>query len=202
MYPVIYLREKSPVYEHYRAACRAAGAVVCSEGDPTECDALLLPGGGDLAPGLYGQLTRGAEPADTERDREELAMAQTFLEAGKPILGICRGMQVLNVALGGTLLQDIPGHSQRAGVDTWHAVRTERHGPWEAAREWMWVNSAHHQAVDRPGSGLVVVQRAEDGIAEAMVHRTLPVLGVQYHPERMEHSGILLFHWFFSRFFK
>ena len=95
---------------NYENAIRAAGfdfvTRYCPEVD-LSFDGLLLTGGGDVAPHLYGQENRGSMPPDPDRDRTELALAHAYLAAGKPILGICRGTQVLNVALGGTLVQDL-----------------------------------------------------------------------------------------------
>ena len=94
----------------YEAAVRRAGGqpVVgfCPRPDLT-CGGLLLCGGGDLAPAWYGAADRGSGPPDLDRDRSELALVRAYLSAGRPILGICRGLQVLNVALGGTLIQDL-----------------------------------------------------------------------------------------------
>ena len=171
MQPVIYIHGYED-YANYCAALRAAGAVpaLTSEGVPFgRCAALLLPGGGDIAPdGL---------------DDEETAVIRAFIDAGKPILGICRGMQALNVYFGGTLFADIPGH-RVTGIDMIHPTAAE--GPVaELFGSAPVVNSTHHQAVDRLGDGLVICQRAPDGIVEAFYHASLPILGVQWHPERM-----------------
>lgn len=193
---VVYLRETAPIYDRYRQALRTVGAEAASGRDPLRCDALLLPGGGDLDPALYGQEKQGSHPPDRTRDREELALLDAFVQAGKPVLGICRGMQVLNVYFGGTLLQDIPGHSQKHGKDSNHGVDTAPSILYN--RQWSQVNSAHHQAVDCLGQGLRAIQWAEDGTIEGIVHGRLPVLGVQYHPERLGSRGI----WVFEQFFK
>lgn len=193
---MVYLREKDPRYDRYRQAVAAIGGFTTSEGDPLRCDALLLPGGGDLDPARYGQPNRGSHPPDLVRDQEELALLDAFVQAKKPVLGICRGMQVLNVYCGGTLAQDIPGHGQKNGVDSYHRVDTAPSLLYH--QSWTWVNSAHHQAVDRLGRGLRAIQWAQDGTIEGIVHERFPLLGVQYHPERLENAGI----WLFSQFFK
>ena len=102
------------------------------------------------------------------------------------MLGICRGMQAINVYFGGTLHRWIPGHQQPQG-DLLHATRTV--GPLTAliGPEPV-VTSNHHQAVDRLGEGLAVLQRAADGTAECIRHGTLPVWGVQWHPERQSYA--------------
>ncbi len=152
--------------------------------DRERCAGLLLPGGGDVHPRRYGQELRGAVEIDEERDAREWEAVDRFLALGRPILGICRGAQLLNVYFGGTLLQDIPGHSRVNGRDTLHRARTEDPVLRELYGETFTVNSSHHQAVDRPGRGLRATTWAEDGTVEAFRHDTLPVLGIQWHPER------------------
>ena len=97
-------------------------------------------------------------------------------------------MQVLNVFFGGTLLQDLPGHSQWNGIDRLHRLRAVPSVLRDLLGDSPVVNSAHHQAVDRLGSGLQAVQWAPDGTVEAVVHQSLPVWGVQYPPERLAGS--------------
>ena len=114
-------------YGNYRRAVAAAGGRTRISRDLSEtggCDALLLPGGGDLEPRRYGQAATARRALEPERDEAELLLLERFTAAGRPVLGICRGMQVLNVFFGGTLLQDLPGHSQAAGRDRLHRVRT------------------------------------------------------------------------------
>ena len=190
MHPRILLPGRPGQFPNYERALLQAGALPRFLSDPGEPDGLLLPGGGDLDPRHFGQPLLDCRGLDPERDLRELDLISRFLTAGKPILGICRGMQVLNVSLGGTLFQHIEGHSAQDGADRLHPVRTCRNSFLDRlyGRRFT-VNSAHHQAVDRPGAGLRMVQWSEDGIAEAMEHRTLPVWGVQWHPERLAESG-------------
>lgn len=172
------------------------------------CGGLVLCGGGDIDPARFGQENRGSQPPDPVRDQAELALFQAFLQAGKPILGICRGMQLINVALGGTLIQDLPPSVLpfHGGTDhdLIHPIRTaegsllrQLYGPVCP------VNSYHHQAVDRLGAGLIATAWAEAGFAEGFEHPALPILGVQFHPERLafDHrrpdgvdGGLLLHH--------
>ena len=184
--------------ENYEAAVLAAGGIphaAYCPADRTEYDGLLLCGGGDIDPCRFGQENWASSEIDPQRDASELALAASYLAAGKPVLGICRGLQILNVALGGTLLQDLgdvrrPSHTHPQ-ADQVHPVRAQPgsllhtlYGPRFS------VNSSHHQAVDCPAPGLVLTLRAVDGVPEAMEHPSLPILGVQFHPERM--SGPLL----------
>lgn len=198
--------------ERYEEAVRGAGgqpvAGFCPQPDLT-CGGLLLCGGGDLSPTWYGAEDCGSGPPDPERDRAELALVRAYLAAGRPILGICRGLQVLNVALGGTLIQDLgdtlrPFH--QGEQDLWHPIRTVPdsllHQLWGG---YILVNSAHHQAVDRLGGGLRRTAWSEGGVTEALEHTHLPVAAVQFHPERLDRpgedtaNGAALFRWLTAR---
>lgn len=172
----------------YGAALSRVGltGVLYTGGDPAMLaqtfDGLLLSGGGDLSPALYNCPTVYRETVcDTHRDIEELALIRAFCSNAKPILGICRGIQALNIFFGGTLLQHIPGHS-----NTSHFVRTVS-GTCTASLtgRFFKTNSYHHQAIDRLGQNLYAAAYSNDGIVEAVEHRSLPILGVQWHPERM-----------------
>ena len=165
------------------------------------CDGLLLAGGADVAPSTYGAepILDGRFPGDPARDRLERALVESAIGRDMPVLGICRGHQILNVAFGGTLLQDIaverPGslvHRDQATYDRLHHgvhidPRSRLAGLWEALPPAPIVNSIHHQAIDRPGDGLRVVATAEDGTIEAIeaVDPSRFVFGVQWHPEWM-----------------
>lgn len=160
---------------------------------------LLLSGGGDLHPILWGEEPAvGLGAVDAARDEWELALTETAVKLRLPLLGICRGMQLLNVYFGGSLWQDLPDdiasggcgetrilHSQTAPPDTaWHSVTlNERLLGWFGGRQ-IWVNSFHHQGVRRVGSGLSELAWAADGLVEAVCAPELPfAVGVQWHPE-------------------
>lgn len=177
------------------------------EGVPDASDhfaALLLTGGGDVSPDLYGQppspWTKGVNRA---RDLHEIRLVREFFERGRPVWGICRGLQILNVALGGGLIQHLPDvlagsagpleiHEKRKGLDARHPIictpGTRLAGALAGVME---VNSAHHQAVDPQaiGRGLRVVARSPAGVIEAVEGEGPPVvMAVQWHPERLENE--------------
>lgn len=196
---------------NYENAVCAAGGIPVVQYCPAvdlSFDGLVLTGGGDVEPRLYGQEDRGSLPPDPTRDRAELALVRAYLAAGKPILGICRGCQILNVALGGTLIQDLgealnPFH-RRFETDKVHPIQASEGSVLHSLYGPLFhVNSAHHQAVDIPGAGAVITARSEAGVAEALDLPGCPVLGVQFHPERMTGAhlrpdctdGAAIFNW-------
>ena len=167
-------------------------------------DGLLLSGGSDLDPGYYGE-----EPVPElgvtlpERDAFEMALVGLALRRGMPVFGICRGMQVLNVALGGTLYQDLPSQweqdplKHRQDTPKWqptHEVRVSE-GSYIAevmGRESVKVNSYHHQGIRDLAEGLIVTGRSSDGVIEAVEAEDLSerwLLGVQWHAEAMRGAG-------------
>ena len=151
------------------------------------CDGLLLCGGGDIHPSYYGQEINGSRGINEARDAHEFALARAYVAAGKPIFGICRGHQLLNVLFGGTLVQHLPTaeqHMQRNGFFPTHPVRVI--GENFLSRlygERLIVNTSHHQAVGVLGRDLIPLATWEDSHIEAFAHKSLPVFGVQWHPE-------------------
>jgi putative glutamine amidotransferase len=162
-------------------------------------DGLLLPGGEDLDPSHYGEERHPQlGPTDKERDRTELLLARWSLEHGLPLLGVCRGVQVMNVACGGVLYQDLvsqrpdfikhdyfPPKFERFRIS--HRVEIERSSRLARSLGGMHeVNSMHHQGIKDVGNGLRVVAVAEDGLIEAVELPALPfAMGVQWHPEEL-----------------
>lgn len=175
-------------------------------------DGLFLPGGEDIDPSHYGVERHPLLGAtDKERDRTELLMARWAVESGMPFLGVCRGLQVLNVACGGTLYQDLhaecptlqkhdytPPTYERYRIS--HTIRIEPDSRLAQALGAVHeVNSMHHQGIHQLGAGLRVVARAEDGLPEAIEAPVLPyMVGVQWHPEELattdQHSSNLFYH--------
>ncbi|MGW3113074.1 gamma-glutamyl-gamma-aminobutyrate hydrolase family protein [Streptomyces sp. NPDC001091] len=150
-------------------------------------DGVVIAGGPDIDPARYGAArTPRCGPPAPERDAWELALIEAALAARVPLLGICRGMQLLNVALGGTLVQHLDGHAEAVGVFGAHPVRPVP-GTLYAAIEPddTSVPTYHHQAVDRLAPGLIPSAHAADGTVEAVELAPAEgwVLGVQWHPE-------------------
>ena len=179
--PVTYIK----VLQDLGASPQVAEGEITADG----FDGLVLCGGGDPDPMLYGQANRGSYGIEPMRDRQELACIHSFLKAQKPILGICRGMQILNIAFGGTLTQHLPTAQLHQGVgeEVWHDLRTEGYLRKLYGRKFS-ANSSHHQGIDRLGRGLRPAAWAPDGVVEAFWHERTAVLGVQFHPERMENG--------------
>ncbi|MFF4906890.1 gamma-glutamyl-gamma-aminobutyrate hydrolase family protein [Streptomyces sp. NPDC001260] len=150
-------------------------------------DGLVIAGGPDVEPVRYGaEPDPRTGPPARARDTWELALIEAALAARLPLLGICRGMQLLNVALGGTLVQHIDGHAEVVGVFGRHPVKPVPGTRYaEIAPEETSVPTYHHQALDRLGTGLMPSAYAPDGTVEAVEVPTADrwVLGVQWHPE-------------------
>jgi putative glutamine amidotransferase len=174
-------------------------------GDATEAeetvavlDGVVIAGGGDIDPAIYGAARHPETNVNApDRDAWELAVADAAIRMGVPLLGICRGMQVLNVACGGTLHQHVPdlvGHETHSGLPHGygqHQVRVTSGTTVQSilpGGEYFGVPTHHHQAVNQLGEGLIAVGWADDGIIEA-VESASPgefLVGVQWHPEQGE----------------
>jgi len=155
-------------------------------------DALVLQGGGDVHPEYYGSEAHPrTNTLDRRRDEFELSLLTAARQRRMPVLGICRGIQLVNVGFGGTLVQHLPDVTdvEHEALDRWdataHAIEIEAGSRLSRilATKRMEVNSVHHQALDRVGEGLRVVARALDGVVEAVEAPEEPVLAVQWHPE-------------------
>jgi len=184
------------------------------------CDALLLTGGGDVAPAFYGEKTVHPKTGDIDsaRDSQECRLIRTFLAEGKPVFGICRGIQILAVEFGGRLIQHIPDflaeqtgpkrpaekHSGSRGKDAVHAIEWIGNSRMGAALGKPGrTNSSHHQAVahNTPGASMRIAAISSAGIVEAFesFETKAPVSAVQWHPERLAPdnpaSAGLIAHW-------
>ena len=192
--------------EHYVEALRRAGAVpmLLAHPDPEDAEAimaavdgLLLTGGGDIDPASYGMTDQGmCRDIVPNADRAELALIAQARRRRMPTLGICRGMQILNVALGGTMHQHVTQESgpHRPEPADYEAIKNHGHevelDPSSRLAQLYgttrrFVNSYHHQGLDRVADALTVVGRSDDGIVEAVEHDgSWDCLGVQWHPEK------------------
>lgn len=180
----------------YLIPAPAAGSPVDLAALAQPLDGLVLQGGSDLSPLSYGEQPLKAEwTGDAVRDAYEIALVKAFRHQGKPVLGVCRGLQLLNVAFGGSLYQDLATQAQDAGGiqhrdwerydQNTHALRLSGHLAALAGASQARVNSVHHQGVKKLGAGLLVEAESQpDGLVEAFRAKEGPHLfAVQWHPE-------------------
>lgn len=179
--------------QNYIEAVEFSGAkAVCTTdiNDCLNCDGLLISGGADIDPARYGEENTASVGIDKERDEAEFELTKLFYEAGKPILGICRGHQVLGVYFGGKLCQHIKNaerHARGADEDDKvHGLETKEGSfLYNLYGKSFSVNSSHHQAVDPAPEFFDVVASSDDGYIEAMENREHKIISTQFHPERM-----------------
>ena len=212
MRPIIGVTRCSKLEDHLKAVEQAGGVPRVLEFDERadavlgEVQAVLLTGGGDVDPTLYGEARHDTvQDAEPGRDAFELELAKRAMDADVPLLAICRGAQVLNVADGGTLVQDIPSaiatdlrHSIKEPKDCdAHGITVEQGSrlatilgrQMQDVCDWR-VNSRHHQSVDVVGGRLKVSARSDDGIVEAIENPAARFcVGVQWHPENFWRTG-------------
>lgn len=177
-------------YERFISSVGCTPVTTLNRNQLPSCDALLLPGGGDITPAFFGERNVGSHHIDTELDIMQLQALDYAIAQSMPVLGICKGMQIINVAFGGTLIQDLPNARihQYQGGDQYHTTEL-RAGSClaEELGNSAIVNSAHHQGIGKLGSALTAIQWCPtDNCVEAIVHESLSILGLQWHPERLE----------------
>lgn len=178
-------------HSNYTNAVEAFGGIAEAIYCPTvttDYDGLILSGGSDIHPNYYNENINGAVNIDEQRDIAEFNLFNEFVKTGKPILGICRGHQLINIALGGSLHQDIETsdeHKRINNTDNVHSIETVENSLISRLYgKHFSVNSAHHQAVKQLGKNLKATA-FHNKILEAFEHETLPIFGFQFHPERM-----------------
>jgi putative glutamine amidotransferase len=211
--PVIGISPSARTTDYEAALLRAGGTFRVLDAmreDPVravdQVDGLLLTGGGDIDPALFGESRHPTYcAAEAGRDEHEIALVKAARAADLPVLAICRGLQVMNVACGGTLVQDIPSE---LGTSITHQVPLPRHAMahelWLTRDSLLWrlleetleggdtthVNSRHHQSAKNLAPGFVVSGTAPDGVIEAIEHPDAAFcLGVQWHPENFWRTG-------------
>ncbi len=183
-------------YERFVTSLSSIPIVTLNVRDLCSCDCLILPGGGDITPAFFGEQNAGSNNIDTELDILQFQALDYAVKCSMPVLGICKGMQVINVAFGGTIIQDLPTSSihKYRNKDQYHTTDIltssclhRLYGPTAM------VNSAHHQGVGKLGRDLEPIQWCPtDRCVEAIVHTRLPILGLQWHPERLDQTQTTL----------
>ena len=195
-------RESTGRYEKALGDIGVPSITTLSASAAASCSALLLPGGGDITPAFFGQKNNGSRHIDTELDILQLQALELALRCHRPVLGICKGMQLINVFFGGTLcqhMQEADSHCYKDGDQYHDTVIFPDTFLFSLYGTSLRVNSAHHQCVDRLGTGLLPVQYAlPSPVPEAFCDKSLPVFGVQWHPERLLPEGEKLLRFFAS----
>jgi putative glutamine amidotransferase len=209
------LKKSGELNEAYAKAIQASGGELKMlesleeiDGAINQADGILLPGGNDVNPLLYGEERRSeTQPPHNERDRFEMYLLEKAMERKLPVLGICRGLQLINVKLGGTLYQDVqkemPGSLEHDchGEDTKplprsalvHSVTLDENSKLHEVigEKTVEVNSLHHQGIKDLGKGLIATGHSPDGLVEAIEMPDYPYLtGVQWHPEELQGSSM------------
>ncbi|MBE6730979.1 MAG: gamma-glutamyl-gamma-aminobutyrate hydrolase family protein [Ruminococcaceae bacterium] len=173
-------------FENYQCASEQSDFEVEGDLSPAdaakECDAILFTGGSDLNPKLYGEEITLSEGIDDMRDADEYLYLDAFTKADKPIFGICRGIQLINVYFGGSLYQHI-GDNHKDGAHNINIIKNSFID--KAYPEGMRSNSSHHQAVKKLAEGFKISAISDEGIIEAIENPDRNIYATQFHPERM-----------------
>ena len=181
---------------NYLIAIKTCGAVPVhiEPGDDTgvvrEAEGVIIPGGTDIDPALYGEENVDSRDLNKALDSFEYEVLETAKKLKKPVMGVCRGMQLMNVFSGGSMIQNIDNchlHEAVMGIDRVHSSKVDKDSFLYKiyGKEILSITSAHHQAVKEPGECFRVVQYSDDGVIEGIQHKELSWIGVQWHPERM-----------------
>ena len=181
--------------ENYKAVLEYLGCEVIQGLDKEKaklCDALLIPGGGDVDPHFYNEEINGSVDPNTDFDKLQLEVLDFFIKNNKPVLGICRGMQLINVYFGGSLYQDLKNKEAHIPldevkkIDNEHSVRAQKGSFFEKTYgEVFRINSWHHQGIKKLADKLVPLLFSDDEVIEAVESKEHKLIAVQFHPERM-----------------
>lgn len=192
-------------YKNALSACRTQCVISQNVNHAKQCNALLLAGGGDVSPCLYSAVNTNSLAISLKRDISELYLIAYFFHRNAPIMGVCRGLQIINVFFEGTLNQKIPHEELHyaKNKDVTHRITTSKSGFMrELFGEKAVVNSAHRQSVAKLGKDLFVCAKASDNTIEALRHRSKKIIAVQFHPERMNNkstqNGQIIYDYFTS----
>lgn len=188
----IFIYGRKEDYPNYTSALEGVGIeYICSENteDSKNCNGLLLTGGADINPRMYGCENMGSEGINDVRDKAETILIRDFYKNKKPIFGICRGHQMIAVHFGAKMIQHVENaekHKSKDGIDSVHTI-TAKEGSWlsNIYGDEFSVNSAHHQAVESVPAGFSCDALSHDGLVEAMSLPQKKIYSVQFHPERI-----------------
>ncbi len=190
MKPKILVSISENAESHYSNAILNCGGIPFCKYLPHEknfYDGLILAGGGDIDPSFFGEKNCGSNPPDKLRDECEFELFRKYFKENIPIFGICRGHQIINVFLGGTLIQDISdkkNHAAKNGADNIHKTEITGGILKELYGNFLITNSSHHQAIGKTGADIIPTQFCEN-IIEGSEHKSGRIFSVQWHPERM-----------------
>ena len=199
----IYADEKSAInYDNAIKSTKIQCNLTYSR-DITKCanhTHLILCGGGDVNPAFYNMQNQSCKNVSVIRDLSELYLISYFYSHNLPILGICRGMQIINIAFGGNLTQSLKdkNHHYDSGGDVFHPIECTRGFLKAIYGEQLMVNSAHRQAINHVADNFIGCGYSDDLICEAFEHKNSKILGVQFHPERMGKLGLFIYEYFLN----
>jgi len=148
---------------------------------------IVLSGGNDITPALYGGDEKLAHKPDLRRDNFEISLYRKSVEKKLPVLAICRGLQVVNVAHGGSLKSGLRAHKRDSGINN-HLLRIKDNSLFKKISKvgFLRVGTSHHQAIDRLGKDVISVAEVEDGVIEMIEVKNYPLIATQFHPERSQ----------------
>ena len=205
----IFIYGDENILVNYKNALTAVGAQAVFSTDvriARDCDGLLLAGGGDISPCFYRSREKNCRSISLVRDISEQYLLALFERKNAPVMGVCRGLQMINVYFGGTLSQRIEKHYIHFNDkrDTYHEITNKAGFMRDIFGKNLFVNSCHRQKIDLPGKNVVPCAFSPDGVIEAAYRKGTKIFGVQFHPERPFSAagdlskGLLIYEYFLS----